>query len=95
MITPLYDRVVAKKAEPREVVINGIVLPPSAAPLPWFEGIVEGVGDGRLMYDGTVVPLKVKVGDRICWPQHSGHIFTSGSVSYVVLKEDEILGIQS
>ena len=97
MLKPLYDKVVVKRVPPREQMTDsGLVLPTlGVEEKPWFEGIVLAVGNGRLQYDGTIIPLLVKEGDRVCWPKHSGFIFVTGVNHYVVLREDEILGIDN
>jgi chaperonin GroES len=94
MVKPLYDKIVAKKVSIGEKVVNGIVLPAPTDELPWMEGVVEEVGSGRIISDGTIIPLKVKKGDKVCWPKHAGFPFDEGSVSYVILREDELFGIQ-
>ena len=91
-VKPLYDRVLVKRYEPAEEVKGGIIIPDTAREKP-MEGEVVAVGEGRLLEDGTVRPLQVKVGDRVLVGKYAGTEVVIGDVEHVVVREEEILGI--
>ena len=89
---PLHDRVLVKRVEEQETIRGGIVIPDSAKEKPQ-QGEVIGVGNGRLLESGERVPLDVKTGDRILFGKYSGSEVKIQGEEYLILKEDEILGI--
>ena len=91
-IRPLYDRIVVKRIEEQETIRGGIIIPDSAKEKPQ-EGEVIAVGNGKRLEDGKVVPLDVKVGDRILFGKYSGAEIKIDGEEYLILKEDEILGV--
>jgi chaperonin GroES len=91
-IRPLYDRIVVKRIEEKEVVQGGIIIPDSAKEKPQ-EGEVVAVGQGKRLENGTVVALDVKVGDRILFGKYSGSEIKLDGEEYVIMREDEVLGI--
>jgi len=91
-IRPLYDRIVVKRIEEKEVVQGGIIIPDSAKEKPQ-EGEVVAVGQGKRLENGKVVPLDVKVGDRILFGKYSGSEIKLDGEEYVIMREDEVLGI--
>jgi chaperonin GroES len=91
-IRPLYDRLVVRRIEQQEQVQNGIIIPDSAKEKPQ-EGEVVATGRGRRLEDGTIVPLDVKAGDRILFGKYSGSDIKIDSEEYLILREDEVLGI--
>jgi len=91
-IRPLYDRIVVKRIEEQEVRQGGIIIPDSAKEKPQ-EGEVVAAGKGKRLEDGKVVPLDVKVGDRILFGKYSGSEIKLGTDEYVIMREDEVLGI--
>ena len=90
-VKPLYDRVLVKRYEPEEVK-GGIIIPDTAREKP-MEGEVVAVGEGKLLEDGTLRPLKVKVGDRVLVGKYAGNEVEIEGVEHVVVREEEILGI--
>ncbi|HEV2288271.1 MAG TPA: co-chaperone GroES [Candidatus Acidoferrales bacterium] len=88
-ITPLHDRVIVKRLEEKETVKGGIIIPDSAKEKPQ-EGEVVAVGSGR-REKGELIPLDVKVGDRILFGKYSGNEIKIDDQEYLILKEDEIL----
>ncbi len=88
-ITPLHDRVLVKRIEEKESVRGGIIIPDSAKEKPQ-EGEVVAVGSGR-REKGELIPLDVKVGDRILFGKYSGSEIKVDDEEYLILKEDEIL----
>src|SRR5438128_3125963 len=93
-VRPLHDRVLIKRVEEQETVRGGIIIPDSAKEKPQ-EGEVVAVGSGKRLENGTVVPLEVKEGDRILFGKYSGTEIKVEENDYLILREDEILGILS
>ncbi len=91
-VKPLYDRVLVKRYEPAEEMKGGIIIPDTAREKP-MEGEVVAVGEGRLLEDGSLRPLQVKVGDRVLVGKYAGTEFEIDGVEHVVVREEEILGI--
>jgi chaperonin GroES len=91
-IRPLYDRIVVKRIEEQETIRGGIIIPDSAKEKPQ-EGEVIAVGNGKRLEDGKVVPLDVKVGDRILFGKYSGSDIKLDGDEYMIMREDEVLGI--
>jgi chaperonin GroES len=91
-IRPLYDRIVVKRIEEQETTRNGIVIPDSAKEKPQ-EGEVMAMGKGKRLEDGKLVPLDVAVGDRILFGKYSGSDIKLDGDEYMIMREDEVLGI--
>jgi len=91
-IRPLYDRIVVKRIEEQEATRNGIVIPDSAKEKPQ-EGEVLAVGHGKRLENGQLVPLDVKVGDRILFGKYSGTETTVVGTEYIIMREDDVLGV--
>lgn len=93
-ITPLYDRVLIKRLESEQVSAGGIIIPDTAQEKTQI-GAVVATGDGKLMNDGSVRPLKVKAGDQIVFGKYSGTEIKLGSDEFLMLREEELLGVIS
>ena len=91
-IRPLYDRIVVKRIEEQEQKVGGLFIPDSAKEKPQ-EGEVVAVGKGKRLEDGKVIPLDVQVGDRILFGKYSGSEIKLDGNDYLILREDEVLGI--
>ncbi len=91
-IRPLYDRVVVKRVEDKETMQGGLYIPDSAKEKPQ-EGEVAAIGKGKRLEDGKLVPLDVQVGDRILFGKYSGSDINIDGQEYMIMREDEILGI--
>lgn len=91
-IRPLYDRIVVKRIEEKETVMNGIIIPDSAKEKPQ-EGEVIAVGNGKRLDDGKLVPLELKSGDRILFGKYSGSDIKVEGQEYMIMREDEVLGV--
>ena len=91
-IRPLYDRVVVKRIDEQETVRGGIIIPDSATEKPQ-EAEVVAAGNGKRGDDGKLIPLEVKVGDRILFGKYSGNDIKIDGEEYLILREDEILGV--
>ena len=91
-VRPLHDRILIKRIEEKESIKGGIIIPDSAKEKPQ-EGQVIAVGNGKKTEEGKVVPLDVKVGDRILFGKYSGSEIKLGDQEYLILREDEVLGV--
>jgi chaperonin GroES len=91
-IRPLHDRIVVKRIEQAEKTEGGIFLPGTAKEKP-SEGTVLAVGSGRVLKDGSLQPLDVKVGDRVMFGKYSGNEVKVQGEEQVILREDDILAV--
>ena len=89
---PLHDRVLVKRIEERPVTAGGIIIPDSAKEKPQ-EGKVIAVGKGKVAESGKTTPLEVKAGDRVLFGKYSGSEVTLQGEEYVIMKEEDLLGI--
>lgn len=94
-ITPLHDRVIIKRIEDTvNQTAGGLFIPDSAKEKPQ-EGEVIAAGEGKYKEDGTRQALDVKKGDRILFGKYSGSEIKLDGEEYLIMREDEILGIIS
>lgn len=91
-IKPLYDRVLVKRLESEQKSAGGIIIPDTAQEKTQL-GIVEAVGEGKLLNDGTIRPLTLKVGDKVVFGKYSGTEFKFDGQEYLITREEELLGI--
>ena len=91
-IRPLYDRIVVKRVEEQESKVGGLFIPDSAKEKPQ-EGEVVAVGQGKRLESGKLAALDVKAGDRILFGKYSGSEIKLDGNDYLILREDEVLGI--
>ena len=91
-LRPLHDRILIKRIEEKETAKGGIIIPDTAKEKPQ-EGEVVAVGNGKKEKDGLVVPLDVKAGDRILFGKYSGAEIKMDNQEYLILREEEVLGI--
>ncbi len=91
-IVPLYDRVLVKRIEGEQTSAGGIIIPDTAQEKTQF-GTIHAAGEGKVNTDGSLRPLKVKSGDRVLFGKYSGTDIKIGADEYLILREDEILGI--
>lgn len=91
-VRPLQDRVLVRRLEPEEVKKGGIIIPDTAKEKPQ-EGEVIAVGRGKVLEDGSVRALDVKAGDRVLFGKYSGTEVNIGDEEYLIMREDDILGI--
>ncbi len=89
-VIPLYDRVLLKRLEEKEVKKGGIIIPDTAKEKPLEAEVIE-VGKGRVEGD-KISPLEVKKGDRVLIGKFSGTEVTIDDMEYVIVREEEILG---
>jgi len=92
-IRPLHDRVVVKRIEDEaEKTAAGLFIPDSAKEKPQ-QGEVVAVGNGKKSDDGKLIPCDVTAGDRILFGKYSGSDIKIDGVEYLIMREDEILGV--
>jgi chaperonin GroES len=91
-ITPLHDRVIVRRIEEGEQVRGGIIIPDTAKEKPQ-EGEVVAAGEGKYKDDGSRQALDVKAGDRVLFGKYSGSEIKIDGEEYLIMREDEILGI--
>ena len=91
-VKPLHDRILIKRVEEKETVKGGIIIPDTAKEKPQ-EGEVIAVGGGKKTEEGKVIPLDVKAGDRILFGKYSGTEIKIDEQEYLIIREDEVLGI--
>src|SRR5579872_7467304 len=91
-IKPLGDRALIEPSEREDVTKSGIVLPDTAKEKPQ-EGTVVAVGSGRVLEDGTKVPMEVKAGERVLYGKYSGTEIKIGDEEHLILSERDVLGI--
>jgi chaperonin GroES len=89
-VTPLHDRVLVKRLEAEETTKGGIIIPDTAKEKPQ-EAQVIAVGKGRVTEDGKVVPLDVKIGDKVLIGKFSGTEVNIDGEEHVIVREEEIL----
>src|SRR5690242_8074801 len=91
-IQPLGDRIVVQRKQEKHQTQGGLHIPDSAQEKPQ-EAQVTAVGKGRRLDDGKIVPLDVKVGDRVLIGKYSGNEIKLDNQDYLIIREDDVLGI--
>lgn len=91
-IKPIGDRVLVQPVEEKETKKGGIIIPDSAKEKP-TEGKIVALGTGKLDDSGKKVPFEVKVGDTVLISKYGGTEVKYDDVSYLIMREDDILGI--
>ena len=91
-IRPLQDRVIVKRLEEEEKTKGGIIIPDTAKEKPQ-EGKVIAVGKGKMSEEGKLIPLDVKVGDRILFAKYGGTEIKVEGEEHLIMREEDILGI--
>lgn len=91
-LKPLGDRVIVEAIEKEEVTASGLVLPETAKEKPQ-EGLILAVGAGRVLDNGKVEPVAVKVGDKVIFAKYAGSEIKMGNNKYLILGEKDILAV--
>ena len=91
-LRPLHDRVIVKRLDNERTTASGIVIPDSAAEKP-DQGEVVAVGPGKRTEDGKVLPMDVKVGDKVLFGKYAGQTVKVDGDEVLVIREDEILAV--
>ncbi len=91
-LKPLGDRVLIKALEAKEKTKGGIVLPDTVKEKPQ-EGKIVAIGEGKRGDDGKLIPVSLKVGDKVLYGKYSGTEVTVDEEEYLIVKEDDVLGV--
>jgi len=91
-LKPLQDRILVQRVEEETTTKGGIIIPDTAKEKP-AEGKVVAVGNGKLGDDGKRIPLEIKKGDRILFGKYSGTEVKIEGDEYLIMREDDVLGI--
>ena len=91
-IRPLHDRVIVKRLEEERTSPGGIVIPDTAAEKP-IQGKIVAVGKGKILEDGQVRPLDVKVGDKILFGKYSGTEVKVDGEELLVMREEDVVAV--
>jgi chaperonin GroES len=91
-IRPLHDRVIVKRIEEERKSAGGIVIPDTAAEKP-DQGEIVAVGKGKKDDQGKVIPIDVKVGDRVLFGKYSGQTVKVKGDELLVMREEDIMGV--
>ncbi len=91
-VRPLHDRVIVKRLEEERTSPGGIVIPDTAAEKP-VQGKVVAVGKGKILENGTVRPLDVKVGDKILFGKYGGTEVKVDGEELLVMREEDIMAV--
>lgn len=91
-IRPLHDRVVVRRMEEERLSAGGIVIPDSATEKP-IQGEIIAVGNGKILDNGSVRALDVKVGDRVLFGKYSGTEVKLDGKEFLVMREEDIMAV--
>jgi chaperonin GroES len=91
-IRPLHDRVIVKRLDEERKSAGGIVIPDNAAEKP-DQGEVIAVGPGKKTEEGKLLPMDVKVGDRVLFGKYSGTAVKIEGTEYLVMREEDLMGV--
>ncbi len=91
-VRPLHDRIIVQRLEEEEQQVGGIIIPDTAKEKPQ-QGKVMAVGKGKLKEDGGILPMDVKEGDTILFGKYSGQEIKLDGDDYMIMREDEVLGV--
>ena len=91
-LRPLQDRILVTRVEEEQTTKGGIIIPDTAKEKP-AEGKVVAVGNGKVGDDGKRVALEIKKGDRILFGKYSGTEVKIEGEEYLIMREDDVLGI--
>ena len=91
-IRPLHDRVIVKRLESERTTAAGIVIPDSAGEKP-DQGEVLAVGPGKRDESGKIIPMDVKVGDRVLFGKYAGQTVKVEGEELLVMREEDIMGV--
>jgi chaperonin GroES len=91
-IRPLEDRIVVQAVEAETTTASGLVIPETAKEKPQ-EGIVEAVGTGRILDNGTKVPMELNVGDKVLYAKYAGNEFKLDDAEYLIISEKDVLAV--
>jgi chaperonin GroES len=91
-IRPLHDRIIVERLEEETKTAGGIIIPDTAKEKPQ-QGKVIAAGKGKKTEDGKVLPLDVKVGDKILFGKYAGTEIKIEGQEFLMMREDDVLGV--
>ena len=91
-IRPLHDRIIVKRLEEERKTASGIVIPDTAAEKP-DQGEVLAIGKGKLLEDGKVRPVDLRIGDKILFGKYSGQSVKVRGEELLVMREEDVMGV--
>lgn len=91
-VRPLHDRILVKRTTEEEKTAGGLYIPDTAKEKPQ-KGEVVAAGKGRVLEDGKVLPLEIKVGDRILFSKYAGTELKLDGEEYLMMREEDVLGV--
>ncbi len=91
-LTPLHDRVLVKAAEAEETTKGGIIIPDTAKEKP-MQGTIIAIGNGKLLDDGKIAPLQVKVGDKVLYGKYAGTEINVEGDDFLIMREADIFAV--
>ncbi|MDT8440657.1 MAG: co-chaperone GroES [Desulfuromonadales bacterium] len=91
-IRPLHDRIIVERLEEETKTAGGIIIPDTAKEKPQ-QGKIVAVGKGKSTEDGKLLPLDVKVGDKVLFGKYAGTEIKIEGREYLMMREDDILGV--
>ena len=91
-VRPLHDRLLVRRIEEKETAKGGIIIPDTAKEKPQ-RGEVLAVGNGKILENGTKLPLDVKVGNKILFGKYTGTDIKIDGDEVLILREDEVLAV--
>ncbi len=91
-LRPLQDRIIIKRVEQETTTASGLIIPDAAAEKP-DQGQVLAVGNGKVLEDGKVLPLDIKVGDFVLFGKYSGQAVKVDGEELLVMRESDVMAI--
>jgi len=91
-LRPLQDRIIVKRLEEESMTAGGLYIPDTAKEKPQ-KGEIVAVGKGKVTEDGKVIPVDVKVGEKVLFGKYAGTEIKIDGVDYLIMREDDILGV--
>jgi chaperonin GroES len=93
-VRPLHDRILVKRMAEEEKTAGGLIIPDTAKEKP-SKGEIVAAGKGRVTEDGKILPLEVKIGDKVLFGKWSGTELKFNGEEYLMMKEEDILGVMN
>lgn len=91
-LQPLHDRVIVKASQPEEITKGGIIIPDTAKEKPQ-QGVIVAVGQGKTADDGKLIPMQLKVGDKVLYGKYSGTEVSIDNEDMLIMRESDIFAI--
>ena len=91
-VRPLHDRILVRRTQEEEKTAGGLFIPDTAKEKPQ-KGEIVAAGKGRVTEDGKILPLEVKIGDKVLFGKYAGTELKLDGQEYLMMREEDILGI--